>query len=91
MINKSPTVENVILLWTKGVSVFLFQVSFPEDKVKGQRSGLTGLVPGTHLASLSVQDMVSRRPPGAPPLRFGLAVRAVIGSVPSPPSAFTLR
>lgn len=44
----------------------------------------------THLASLSVQDMVSGGRPGASVLRLWL-LPAVMGSVPSPPSTFTLR
>lgn len=44
----------------------------------------------THFASLSVQDMLTRGRPAASPPRLCL-VRAVIGSVPSPPSTFTLR
>lgn len=45
----------------------------------------------SHFASLSVQDMETRGLPGASSLPPWGAVRAVRGSVPSPPSTFTLR
>lgn len=46
---------------------------------------------GTHFAILSVQDMATKGLRADTPSRFWLALRAVTGSVPSPPFTFTRR